>query len=122
MKMIAHKKYVLQNPNKRELKKHGFRHNKEMSDSEGDFYSLKFPVLQYHNVTTVEGEIVIDLNTGDIRINAYNYGQKEYYSPFYCTECSEVYEPIMKKINNQFQVVFHKLGITEICNEKQKLA
>jgi len=111
MEMLINKEYVLPNPSKKELKKHGFRHNKFMSDSEGDFYSIRFPVLQYHKTTTIDGEIIIDLNSGDIKINAYNYGTNSCYSPFYQNACSKVYEPVIKKINKEFNKMFSKLGI-----------
>ena len=114
MEMLAHKCFMLPNPDRKILKKQGFRYNKHISDSDGDFYSRHFPVLQYNNTTTVDGEIIVDMNSGDVRINAYNYGTKEYYPPFYKTECSEVYEPIMKKINNAFLDMFHTIGISEL--------
>lgn len=118
MEMIAHEKYILMNSDRKKLKKNGFHYNKYISDSDCDFYSVKFPVLQYNNSTTVDGEIIVDMNTGEIRVNAYNYGTRNYYSPFYKKECSEVYEPIIKKINNAFYNMFNKIGI--IKSEESK--
>ena len=111
MEMLISKEYVLPYPNKKELKRNGFRHNKLMSDSEGDFYSIRFPVLQYHKTTTVDGEIIIDMNSGSVKINAYNYGTNGCYPPFYKKDCSKVYEPIIKKINKEFNSMFRKIGI-----------
>lgn len=111
MEMIAYEKYILMNLDKSKLKKNGFHYNRYISDSDCDYYSLKFPVLQYNKSTTVDGEIIADMKTGEIRVNAYNYGTKNYYPPFYRKECSEVYEPIIKKINNAFYNMFNKIGI-----------
>ena len=47
MEMIAHEKYILMSLDRKKLKKNGFRYNRGMSDYDCDFYSLKFPVLQY---------------------------------------------------------------------------
>ena len=111
MEMIAYNNYVLPNPDKIKLKEQGFHYNRSMSDSECDFYSLKFPVLQYLKSTTVEGEIIIDMNSGEIRVNAYNYGTKGCYTPFYRTKCDSVYKTIIQKINKVFKNMFSKVGI-----------
>ena len=113
MEMLAHKKFVLPNPDEKFLNKHGFRYNKHISDSEGDFYSIRFPVLKYNKATTVDGEIIIDMNSGNVKINVYNYGVRAYYPPFYKTECSKVYEPIIGKINEAFRNMFRSIGIYE---------
>ena len=84
-----------------------------MSDYECDFYSIRFPVLEYLKSTTVEGEIIVDMETGYIRINAYNYGTKNCYPPFY-QECSKVYKPIIEKIHKAFDVMFSKIGIKKV--------
>lgn len=111
MEMLISKEYVLPNPNKNELKNYGLHYNKLMSDSECDFYSIRFPALQYHKTTTVDGEIIINMNSGNVKINAYNYGTDNYYPPFYKKDCSKVYEPIIKKINKGFNTMFRKIGI-----------
>ncbi len=118
MEMLISKEYILPNPNKKELKSNGFRHNKLIGDSEGDFYSIRFPVLQYHKTTTVDGEIIIDLNSGNVKINAYSYGTNGCYPPFYQKNCSKVYEPIIKKINASFHTMFRKIGIKKTEESK----
>lgn len=114
MEMLVHYNYIVKNPDRKELREHGFRYNKKMSDSEGEFYSFRFPVLQYAKSTTVEGEIVIDLNSGEVDVNAYSYGTKGYYPPFYQIECGEVYRPIIEKINKAFIQVFKKIGVKKV--------
>lgn len=118
MEMIAHEKYILMSLDRKKLKKNGFHYNGHISDSDCDFYSIKFPVLQYNNSTTVDGEIIVDMSTGEIKVNVYNYGTKNFYPPFYREKCSEVYEPIIKKINNAFYNMFNKVGV--IKSEESK--
>lgn len=113
MEMLVHNNYILKNPDRKKLKEYGFHYNKRMSDSDRDFYSLKFPVLQYSGKTTVNGEIIIDMNLGAVRLNTYNYGTDSCYAPFY-QECSKVYEPIIEKINNAFNEMFNKIGIKKV--------
>ena len=112
MEMLIWNKYILKNPDKKKLKEQGFRYNKRMSDSDVDFYSIKFPVLQYLKTTTVDGEIVVDTNTGTVRLNAYNHGTKYCYPPFY-QEYIKIYEPVMKKINRNFKRMLNKIGAKE---------
>lgn len=114
MEMIAHEKYILMSVDRKKLKKMGFHYNRYISETDCDFYSIKFPVLQYNKSTTVDGEIIADMNTGQIRLNTYNYGTRNYYPPFYRNECSEVYEPIITKINNAFYNMFNKIGIIKL--------
>ena len=110
MKMLAHEKYILKNPNKKKLKELGFKYSKDMSDADNDSYYIKFPILKYINTPTIEGEIIIDINSGCVRLNTYKYGTKNCYSPFY-QEYSEVNKLILKDINKAFKNMFSKIGI-----------
>lgn len=114
MEMLVHSNYIMLNPDRGKLKEQGFRYNRVMSDAEEDFFSLRFPALQYNNSTTVEGEIIVDLKSGNVRIEAYSYGTRSNYPPFYQLVCSDVYEPIITKINQAFQRMFQKLGIEKV--------
>ena len=100
MEMLIRNDYILKNPDRKKLKEYGFHYNRDMSDSDGDFYSIRFPVLQYLKSTTVEGEIVVDINSGAVKLNAYS--------------CTEVYKPIIKKINDSFIAMFKKIGIKKV--------
>ena len=81
---------------KDDLYSKGFHYNKLMSD-ETDVYSLRFPVHKYKKFITLEGEILVELQTGDIAINVFNYGTNEWYSPFYVQDYGR-YE-ILSSIN-----------------------
>ena len=113
MEMLVHNNYIFKSPDRKKLKEKGFHYNKRMSDSEGDFYSIKFPVLQYLKTITVDGVIMVDINSGTVRLNAYNHGTKYCYPPFY-QECSKVYEPIINTINDSFITMFNKIGIKKV--------
>lgn len=114
MEMISQKTYILNDVDKSKLLQHNYRYNKYISDYETKYFSYKFPALQYHNCTTVEGEIVINMETGIVRLNAYNHGTRISYPPFYKEVCTSVYEPIMRKINRTFINEFKRVGITEV--------
>ena len=113
MEMLIYNKYILKNPDRKKLKELGFHYNKRMSDSDVEFYSVKFPVLQYSGKTTVDGEIIIDMNSGEVRLNTYSYGTDSCYAPFY-QKCNKVYEPIIEKINNAFNEMFNKIKIKKV--------
>lgn len=117
MEMLIKNNYVLNNVNKRELKKIGFRHHsKYFNDEENVYYSMRFPVLKYLKSTTIEGEIIINSCDGTVKLNAYNSGTDGFYPPFYHEECTKVYKPIMEKINVNFYEMFNKIGIKKIDN------
>ena len=111
MEMLVNNNYVLSSPDKNQLKDLGFRYNKQMSDSDGVFYSMKFPVLEHNDQHTVYGEIAIDMNSGNIRVNAYCVTGRSY-PPFY-QEYTKIYEPVMKKINRNFKRMLNKIGAKE---------
>ena len=69
-----------------ELYKKGFRYNKLLSDDQTDFFSYRFPVHRYKNVPTLECELNVSLQTGNILIHVYKAGTNENYIPFYNSE------------------------------------
>jgi hypothetical protein len=96
---------------KDDLYSKGFRYNKLMSD-ETDIYSLRFPVHRYKKYVTLEGELLVELQSGEISINVFNYGTNERYSPFYYQEYGryEILNPINKTIEDQLK----KIGAKEV--------
>lgn len=73
-------------------------------------YSIRFPALGCGKNATVTGEIIIDINSGAVKLNAYN-GTKTYYPPFYKMECDKVYEPVVKEINKTFIKILDSIGV-----------
>lgn len=98
MEMLINQTYTLEHVDRKHLKEQGFRYNKLISDAEGDFYSLKFPISKWQ----IDGEIVVDLCTGDIKLNVYRSGTKNFYPPFYQETCGKVYEMAIRDINDVF--------------------
>ena len=89
----------------------GFHYNKLMSD-ETDIYSLRFPVHKYKKYTTLEAEIIVELQSGDVIVNVFNYGTNERYSPFYVQDYGryEILGSINKAINEQLK----RIGAKEV--------
>ena len=96
---------------KDDLYSKGFHYNKLMSD-ETDIYSLRFPVHRYKKYTTLECELIVELQTGEISINVFNYGTNERYAPFYHLEYGK-YE-ILEVINKNIEEQLKKIGAKEV--------
>ena len=95
---------------KDDLYSKGFRYNKVMSD-EVDVYSLRFPVYKYKKYTTLECELDVILQTGEIIINVFNYGTNDGYTPFYCHEYGRT--KILDTINSVIKEQLKKIGAEE---------
>jgi hypothetical protein len=103
-------RYVLKTT-KDDLYSKGFRYNKLMSD-ETDFYSLRFPVHKYGKHTTLECELTVELQTGDIIINVFSCGTRERYTPFYVKNYGR-YE-ILNSVNKIIEEQLKKIGAKEV--------
>ena len=93
---------------KDELYKKGFHYNKLLSDNQSEFYSLRFPVLKYKNISTLECEITVEMQTGKLLINVYKAGTNDNYIPFYDHEYGRY--PILNGINDNITKQLKKLG------------
>lgn len=107
MEMLINNRYKLYNIDKQRLKNLGCRYNKNLSDSEEEFYTYRF-----QTDSNITGEISISLLNGDVRINAFN--GKSSYAPFYDKDCIPAYETMIKEINDKFRYSFRKLGIKKV--------
>ena len=96
---------------KDDLYSKGFHYNKLMSD-ETDLYSLRFPVHKYKKYTTLEAEVIVELQTGDIVVNVFNFGTNERYSPFYIQEYGRY--DILDSINKTIDAQLKKIGAKEV--------
>lgn len=114
MEMLIKNKYAIKKIDKKAMKEHGFRYNKKISNEEDIYYSLRFPLLKYLKSITVEGEIAVNMVDGSVQLNAYTYKTDGFYPPFYQSDCSNVYQPIVEKINNKFYEIFNNIGIKKI--------
>ena len=87
---------------KEDLYNKGFRYNSVMSDTEIECYSIRFPVLKYNKHTTLECELTVELQTGNVIIDVFNYRSRDQYTPYYHVECGryETLDIIQNEINN----------------------
>lgn len=91
------------------LYKKGFYYNKFMSSEDSDVYSTKFPVYKYKKSTVLECEVSVELQTGDVVINVFNYGTRDIYAPFYNAEYGKC--EILYDINNAIELQLKKFGV-----------
>ena len=86
---------------KEDLYNKGFHYNKLMSDDTNECYSIRFPVLKYNKITTVECELTVELQTGNVLINIFNCGTNDPYIPYYNSEygCYKTLETIENAIS-----------------------
>ena len=97
---------------KEDLYNKGFRYNVLMSDTETDCYSIRFPVLKYKKQTTLECELTVELQTGNVIINVFNYKTRDQYAPYYYVECGRY--DTLEIIQNEINRYINKLGIKEV--------
>lgn len=101
------------------LKKNGFHYNRDYSDSESDIYTIRFPLHKYKNITTLEGELLIDALDGSVNVNAFMPNTNDPYPPFYYIPCG-VYDPLMREMSSRIKSQFKKLGITKRRKKNDK--
>ena len=100
---------------KEDLYNKGFRYNSIASDMETDCYSIRFPVLKYNKNTTLECELTVELQTGNVIINVFNYRTRDQYTPYYYVEYG-IYDTL-KQIQKEINKYINKLGIKEVNSE-----
>lgn len=116
MEMIITNIYKMENPTRENLIKNYFVYNDSLSDSESgaEFYTTTFSALRHNNKTTILGEIDVELNTGEVFVNALIANTKTAYHPFYASDYQKTYLCIIEKINKAFNDMFDKLSISKI--------
>lgn len=97
---------------KEDLYNKGFRYNSLMSDMDTDCYSIRFPVLKYKKQITLECELTVELQTGKVIINVFNYRTRDQYAPYYYVEYGRYYT--LEAIQNEINKYIKKLGIKKI--------
>lgn len=116
MKDLLKENYIKKNITKEWLQSNHFRYNKSYSDHEENVYTYRFPVYKYGCCVTLEAEILIFVNSGEVRINVYDSHTRNKYAPFYYREYGE-YSTVINTINDKILKEFKKLGIEEIKYE-----
>ena len=116
MKSLTDYNFMKYNITKEWLISKGFCYNKIFSEKDSDAYTYRFPVHKYGSCTTLDGEITIFINDGNVKLNVYDSRTRHKYAPFYCVEYGN-YGSFIDEINNRFLCELNKLGIK---NKKEK--
>lgn len=99
---------MMENPDRDKLQTYGFRYSKEYSENNVVIYRHTFPVIKYNKDITLYGEILILMESGQVRVNVYgNSGTP--YPPFYCDKFG-VYDELKKRMNNRILDEIHKIS------------
>lgn len=103
--------YILKNHTINNLKSLGFHRYSPMCDRESSYYIYRFPVNKYLRTTTLECELKVDSNTGNIRVDVYDMDH-DLFAMFYnnYTESNKV---LLSRINKIILSEYKKLGIEE---------
>lgn len=112
MECIKSNTYKMKNHYVKTLKEFGFYYNREISDSENKYYSIRFPVLKYNKYTSVVGEINVNSADGKIIINVYDPKGKPYV-PFYNNEYGN-FNDILSIINKNIIRYLKKYKIKKV--------
>lgn len=107
---IANNIYVKPGITKEWLNKNDFRYNRMLSDSDDSVYTYRFPLHKNGYFTTLECELSCVETTGEINVDVYDYGTRNRYAAFYCTEYGD-YSCMLKAINKRINAELKRLGI-----------
>ena len=111
IKQELEENYILNNHTIENLKSLGFRRYSPMCDDESTYYIHRFPVNKYLGATTLEGELKVDIITGNIRIDVYDMDH-DVFAMFY-NEITESNKNFLSIIKNVIITEYKKLGIEE---------
>lgn len=98
--------YIKPNVTKAWLLQNGFRYNRIYSTDKSDVYTYRFPVYKYEKFTTLECELAIYLEDGNVVINVFDYGTNNKYAPYYYLEYEnyiKILDVIYEKINRELK-------------------
>lgn len=90
----------------------GFKNKYNMASGSCKYYSIKFPVVKYNEMASIDGEIVVDSENGDTYVNVYGL-MDEPYAPFYDSRITG-YKDILDIINRNIRKKMKKLGVKKI--------
>lgn len=99
-------KYMLKEKNPQKL---GFRKSYIIGDE--PIYTYRFPVYSYLGKTVLQCEIMLNKDTGDIRVDVYDMDHESFHM-FY--DVKPYCEKLIKEIDYKIQKEFKKLGVEKI--------
>lgn len=118
MVSVINNTYKLSNTSEENLKKLGFRYDRNTSDTTTTNYIYRFSVYKYEGKSLLNCELIVDTHTKIVSINVYNQSGN-IYRPFYYTEFGN-HDHIIDIINNNILNEFKKLKIKQANNKKIK--
>lgn len=117
MVSVINNTYKLSNTSEENLKKLGFRYDRNTSDNTTTNYIYRFSVYKYVGKSLLDCELLVNVDTKIVSINVYQQGK--IYPQFYCTEYSGN-DALIKEINNKILNEFKKLKIKQTKNKESK--
>ena len=110
--------YHKSNVTKEWLRKNGFHYSKDYS-SESEIYTKRIPLHKYKKETTIEGEIAIEYESGDVIVNVVVAKTRSLYHPYYNTLCGNQDSSLFCEIDKNIFNELRNYGITRKKVRKQ---
>lgn len=104
-------KFNIPNVTIKDLSSHGFKCI--YSNPEETFFSRHYPIYKYKNKCTIDCEIIVEVNTGDVSIKMLNANTKTLYPLFYNQHLLYA-QPMINKINENLMDILNKIGAVGI--------
>jgi hypothetical protein len=119
LKQKLEKNYELKNHTLENLKSLGFYRYSPMCDDETTYYIYRFPIYKHLRITTLECELKVCLETGEIRIDLYDMNYNifpMFYNNDYINNIGSE-NILMKQISKNIHKEFISLGIRKKGNK-----
>lgn len=110
MKRLIEKTLCKKNVTEKWLLDNHFRQNRIYSDGDLVAYTYRFPVYKYGSCVTLDGEIIIFLNNGEVRLNVFDSNTRNKYAPFYYNEYGD-FTHMLRIITRNFEKQLNKFNI-----------
>ena len=120
MNNMSNEKYTKKNISKEWLCTNKFKYNRLLSDEENNVYTYRFPVYKYGDFVSLECEFSVFFETGEVRINVFDYNTRSRYAPFYYIE-NGIYNEILDKINDRIIIQLNKFDIRQEKKDGNKI-
>lgn len=111
---MIQEKYRLKKPKYNKLQQLGYRKCPSCLDA----MSNRFPVYKYRKMATLFGEVIVDMNTGNISINCLQ-NSGEYYHPYYDLTYG-AYGPYQDQIHVLIRNELSRIGAVEVKSKKTR--
>lgn len=110
--------YYKPNISKEWIHKSPFRYSNLFSTYEENAYSYRFPVHRSGGFTTLECEVIIFEQSGNVTLNVFDYGTRDKYAAFYCNTYGK--NTVLDSIHEKIKSELAKLGIVQRKDKVKK--